>query len=198
MRTVLIVLTMLAGFAMCRPAQAHPHVWIDNRIAFIFDGDTVTALRVTWRFDEFYSDGLIADFDADGDRTFSPDEVAALHENAFSALEDYHYLSRIWVGDTPFDPREVADFTARLEDGVVVYSFLIPLPEPADPRRTPLAAAVYDEEYYIEILLAETDPVSVEGEAGAGCRTDIQDDAENAYYFGMVYPQKVSLLCGPS
>jgi ABC-type uncharacterized transport system substrate-binding protein len=193
-----LALAGLIGLALVAPAQAHPHVWIDNRIAFVFAGDAVTGLRLTWRFDEFFSSGLIADFDADADGAFSPDEVAALHDNAFIALADYHYLSRVWVGGEPFDPQEVTDFVARLEEGVVVYSFLIPLPEPADPHAAQVAAAVYDEEYYIEVLLSATDPVSLEGPPGDDCRTEVQDDEENAYYFGMVLPQKVILRCGPA
>lgn len=198
MRNALAMLALLSGLATAAPAQAHPHVWIDNRIAFVFEGEAVTGLRLTWRFDEFFSDGLITDFDTDADGAFSPEEVAALQEGAFSALKDYHYLSRVWIGDVVFDPQEVADFTARLEDRAVVYSFVIALPEPADPRQVAIAAAVYDAEYYIEVLLAEQDPVTIEGAAGSGCRTEIQDDEQNAYYFGMVYPQNVSLRCDPA
>jgi ABC-type uncharacterized transport system substrate-binding protein len=197
MRAACLLLATLAGWVLCAPAHAHPHVWIDNRIAFVFQGETVTGLRLTWRFDEFFSDGLIRDFDADADGSFAPEEVAELEANAFSALKDYHYLSRVWVGGTPFDPQEVSDFAAHQDSGIVVYSFVVPLPEPVDPRATPIAAEVYDEEYYIEVLLAETDPVSLEGYAGSDCSTDVQEDADNAYYFDMVYPQQVSLRCEP-
>lgn len=61
---------------------------------------------------------------------------------------------------------EVRDFTARIENGVLVYEFTMPLPEPIDPGASQFAAGSYDPEYYVEVLLDEDDPVRFEG----GCR----------------------------
>jgi hypothetical protein len=42
------------------PAEAHPHVFIDNRVTFVFDAGKVTALRLHWVFDDIFSDDLLA------------------------------------------------------------------------------------------------------------------------------------------
>ncbi len=51
-------------------AQAHPHVFIDNRVTFLLRASKVTGFRTDWRFDEIFTEDLLAQFDTDGDSSF--------------------------------------------------------------------------------------------------------------------------------
>ena len=55
-------------------ACAHPHVFVDNRVTFLFDGSRLTGFRENWLFDEVFSDQLLQDFDTNHDGQFSKAE----------------------------------------------------------------------------------------------------------------------------
>ena len=92
----------------------------------------------------------------------------------------------------------VEDFQATIEDGLLIYEFTLPLPEPVDPAAVSFAVGVYDAEYYVEVLLDQHDPVRFRGMDSGACIYDIREDADNAIYYGMVYPLVISLQCAVS
>lgn len=70
-----LCLALLAG-----PAGAHPHIFVDAGLSLIRDtSGRVTAVEVTWRYDELYSLLLTEDYglDPDFDLSLTADEVAA-------------------------------------------------------------------------------------------------------------------------
>lgn len=190
---------LLAAFGVsggAGPARAHPHVFINNIVTFVFEAERVTGLRLEWQFDEVFSATLIQDFDRDGNGRFDESEVAEIQENAFSNLRDYGYFTYLWLEGRPFPVTAVEDFHASLDGERVAYSFLVPLPEPVDPREVSIRAAVYDSEYYVEVVLDAFDPVRFEGASRAPCSFKIAEDSANAYYYGLVYPEQITLECG--
>jgi ABC-type uncharacterized transport system substrate-binding protein len=58
--------------------SAHPHVWIDSTIEFVFSAQQVAGVRVTYLFDEMYSLTMINQYDQDGNGLFSPKEERRL------------------------------------------------------------------------------------------------------------------------
>jgi ABC-type uncharacterized transport system substrate-binding protein len=180
------------------PVAAHPHVWIDAVVTFVFEDRQLVGLRHRWKFDEFFGSFVIQENDVDGDGAFDAAEISAIRENAFSNLREYDYLTHLRVNGDKLPLDEVSRFTARIEDGVLVYEFTMELPEPVDPGGNALAASVYDVEYYIEVLLDRYDPVRFEGIPSGGCTYDIREDTENPIYYGMVYPLAIILNCATS
>jgi hypothetical protein len=71
----------------------------------------------------------------------------------------------------------------------------VPLPAPVDPSSQALAAQINDREYYVEVLLAQQDPVALENADGVSCAPAVRDDPDNAYFGGFVIPQEISLQC---
>src|SRR5690606_3645342 len=68
-------------------AAAHPHVWIDAHSQVMFDdARRMAALRVVWRFDEFYSLFAIEGLDQDGNGTLTPAELQPLAELNVTSL----------------------------------------------------------------------------------------------------------------
>ena len=186
----LLVLLTAAGRAL-----AHPHVWITNVATFVFEGNKVVALRLQWTFDPFYGEMLARDFDKNRNKTFDPDEIKAIQANAFSSLVRYNYFTHLRVGGAKVAFKEVASFTASVGESGVRYQFTLALPQPLDPAEKPIGLSVYDESYYIEILLDEQDPVRFEGVANAACHFKVVEDKENPIYFGLVYPQQMVVAC---
>ncbi len=177
------------------PAVAHPHVFIDNKVTFVFDAGKVTALRLHWAFDDIFSDDLLNQFDADGDGEFDALESKAVGAGVLPNLKTFNYFTNIWVDGKKLDVIDPADFVATAKDGIVTFQMKMPLPQPVDPRTQALATEIYDREYYVEVLLAEQDPVALENADGVPCGASVRDDTENAYFGGFVIPQEIALQC---
>jgi ABC-type uncharacterized transport system substrate-binding protein len=176
-------------------AVAHPHVWIEATAAFLFERERVVGVQVRWRFDELYSGTLIQDFDGDRDGRFGPEEVAALHSGAFSALQTFSYFTHLRLDGTTQPVETVRDFAAFIDNRRVVYQFVAVLPTPVDPRAKRLAVGPYDPSYYVHFELETAEPVTLGGTARPACRYELFDDAEHPIYFGMIQPRNIRLLC---
>lgn len=178
------------------PAAAHPHVFIDNKVTFVFDAGKVTALRLHWVFDDIFSDDLLNQFDADGDGAFDALESKAVGEGVLPNLKMFHYFTYVFVDGKQLDEIMPTDFVATADNKrIVTFQMKVPLPQPVDPRTQALATEIYDREFYVEIDLAEKDPVALENAAGVPCGATVRDDTENAYYGGFVIPQEIALQC---
>ena len=185
----------LAGLALPAPVLAHPHVFIDNRVAFNFVDKQVASITVNWQFDEIFSDQLLMQFDADGDGAFDKLESQATGEGVLPNLAQFHYFTYVYVDGKLLDAVAPADFVASAKDRVVFFQMTVPLPQPVDPAKQALALEVNDREYYVAVALAEKDPVTLENAAGVKCAASVRDDHENAYFGGFVYPQEIALQC---
>jgi ABC-type uncharacterized transport system substrate-binding protein len=180
------------------PVAAHPHVWIDAAVTFVFEDRMLVGLRQRWAFDEFFGSYVIEEHDANRDGVFDQTELDTVREQAFGNLEEYGYFTHVRLDGEQLPLAEVSDFAARVENGALVYEFTLPLPEPVDPGAERFAAGVYDVEYYVEVLLDQDDPVRFEGLPGGACTFDIREDGEHAIYFGMVNPLTIVLSCATS
>jgi nickel/cobalt transporter (NicO) family protein len=45
---------LLAFAGRAEPVDAHPHVWIDAVVTFVFEDGQLVGLRHHWKFDEFF------------------------------------------------------------------------------------------------------------------------------------------------
>jgi ABC-type uncharacterized transport system substrate-binding protein len=195
-RRAAAIAALLPSVFAASPAAAHPHVFVENRVAFVFDAGKVTALRLAWAFDEIFSDSLLMQFDADGDGKFDDLESKAVGEGTLPNLKMFHYFTYIFVDGKQLDPIDPAAFAASVDDKrVVTFRMTVPLPQPVDPRTVALAAEIYDREYYVQVDLAEGDPVSLENAGDVPCGATVRDDLESAYFGGVIFPQEIALQC---
>ena len=58
-----------------------------------------------------------------------------------------------------------------------------------------LGISVYDETFYVDVILDEADPVTLSGPGAASCLYQLDEDAENPIYFGLILPQLVTVRC---
>jgi ABC-type uncharacterized transport system substrate-binding protein len=190
-----VLLAFLAVLTLPRAALAHPHVFIDNRVVFMFAGDKIIALTESWTFDEIFSDQLLLGFDADGDGAFDAAESKAVGEGTLPNLKQFRYFNYVWVDGQDVGSIDPVDFTASAKDRKVTFVFSIKLPQPVDPKIQKLKVEINDREYYVEVALAQEQPILFHGNEGVICEPKIREDHENAYFGGFVYPQEITLSC---
>jgi len=179
-------------------ASAHPHVFIDNRVTFLFAGHKIVGFRENWLFDDVFSDQLLQDYDADGNGQFSKAESDKIGTETLPNLAQFHYFTYIWVASKALPKITPKDFHASAKDRFVSFDFMESLPQPVDPRD--IALEINDREYFVEVLLAKDKPITfreLSGKelAGMACQPIVTKDEKNAYYGGFVYPQQIKLAC---
>jgi ABC-type uncharacterized transport system substrate-binding protein len=193
-RRLAAALAVMLGL-LPRIAAAHPHVFIDNRVTFLFDGARLTGFRENWLFDEVFSDQLLQDFDTDHDGRFSKAESDKVGTETLPNLAQFRYFTYAWVAGKDLGKIAPTDFRASARDKLVTFDFLVRLPRPIDPRREDFALEINDREYYVEVLLAKGSPIAFDGMQGISCVPNVQKDVKNAYYGGFVFPQQIKLKC---
>lgn len=185
MRRVLAMLAVLLPL----PAAAHPHVWIDATLKYVVDDGKVTALDITWVFDDLYSALVFEDFDSDGDGTLSQKELDMLVGLSAVNLMSYSFFTHLKLRGETHYVATVKEFYAEVAEGdLVLYRFRVPLPAPTDPQD--VTVGLFDDSYYVDVALAEGE-ISVP----EGCRARLEPDQNEPLYYGTYFPTYVHLDC---
>lgn len=175
------------------PGHTHPHIWIDAVATFVFADSKLTALRIQWTFDEFFSQALRDQFDPDKTGRFSGKALEDLRADANRGLKEFNWFTHLKIGGKKLTITEGTDFTAAIEGDKVVYRFIVPIAPPVDPVTTPVTLSLYDQSFYIDVELAKQNPVRMEG--ATPCKTAVVVDKANPLYYGMFFPQRIDLQC---
>lgn len=165
LRTAALAL-MLTGLAPLG-AMAHPHVFIDAGLDVLIDGENrVTAVRVTWSYDDFYSLVTIQDrdMDADGDGHLTEAELDDLARTDVDWDEGFPGDLYIETASGPVALERPTGFAARYEDGRLTTSHLRILSAPVDVSAAPLTVRIYDPTFFVAYDV--TLPVTVDKAPG--------------------------------
>lgn len=192
-RAVLMIGLMVLGWSGA--AQAHPHVWIDANVTFVFEQKTLTGVRVEWSFDEIFSTLVIREHDKNRNQKFEPAEIEAVRLNAFVATKEYSHFTHVTVGAGKGDMGEARDFTASIVKGRLVYRFTLPFAKPVDPAALPVAVRAFDESFYVDVGLEPGDPVRFDGMAQGMCYFEISTQPSDLGAFGLTEVKKIELIC---
>ena len=159
MRNLILPTLFAASFAPM--AQAHPHLFVGVDVAIIYDGDAPTAVKLTWRYDDFFSLLLTSDLgiDLDGDLVLTDDEVATLSATVAAWPADFGGDLEVMQGGKPVGLGTRTDHTVAYVDGLISETHIRPITGPIDPND--LTVRVYDPFYYIAYSL--NGPVTFEG-----------------------------------
>jgi len=189
---------LAAALALASPpsAEAHPHVFIDTRITFVFSDAKMIGFRENWLFDDIFSDQLIQQFDTDQNGRFSKQESDGVAAGTLPNLAGFHYFTYVWLGGKMLPQITPTDFRAAIDSKrLVSFDFMVKLPKAIDPVRDGFALEANDRTYYVQMLLAEKSPFAFTGLKGLACKPNVEKDVANAYYGGFVYPERVTLKC---
>lgn len=165
-------LLLSAMLLMPLPAAAHPHVFIDTGLGFLFnDKGQLAAVRVVWVYDELYTLMLFEDLglDPDGDLVLTPEELDRLAEADATWEPDYEGDLYGLADGAPIALAPPERFGLTLHKGRVVSTHVRPLAQPLDPARAAVSFKVYDPWYYAAMDLS----LSVTAENRPGCAARI-------------------------
>jgi len=173
-RRGLAALIGAAGLLAAGAAGAHPHMWIDARVAIEIDADRrVAALRQVWLFDEMFGAYATQGLKKGKDGSLPADVLQGMAQDWMKALGEpvSHYFTRVTVaGKTaafaaPRDARvDWNPKTSRL-----ALSFTLPLAEPVAPGAEGAQVDIYDPTYFVAYAFDGKGAVSLDGPQGAAC-----------------------------
>ena len=179
-------------FALNPPrAFPHPHVFVDNTVAFVFDGKGLAGFRLDWLFDEMFSNMLIHDYDKNRNGKFEEGEIKEVKKGAFSNLKKFNYFTHVKINGKSFKVSFVKDFSAKMIKGRVVYQFFIPCHVQAISSYKRIKISVRDRTFYCSIVLMK-DQISYENDSFYEHDIRISKNPKEAYYYGQVYPEEIT------
>ncbi|GAB6095295.1 hypothetical protein JCM14469_15470 [Desulfatiferula olefinivorans] len=169
--------------------EAHPHVFISQRLTVVFNEKGLAGFRVTWVFDDMFSGMIAGDYDRNGDGAFDPAEAALIRKEAFDNIAEHRYFTFVTIDGKPFDVRFIKDFSAAIDEKrILTYTFLIPCHVTAVTGPKQVKIATYDPTYYSALFFAEDRPVSVDNPGALAVSTGIRQDTSTSIYFGQIHP----------
>ncbi len=173
--------------------SAHPHVFIDNTVAIVFNKKGLEGIKTRWVFDEMFSNMIMHDYDKNQDGTFSAAETEKIKNEAFSNLKQFHYFTYIQIEGNEFIVQYVKDFSACLDSNRVVYTFFIPCHVLAVSSYKEIKIAMYDSTYYVDVSWVDKPPVHFEDGDSMEYKYQIDDNTKALYYYGQIAPQEIIL-----
>ena len=86
----------LLCWAAATPAQAHPHVWVEMQSDVVFnDRGLISAVNVSWTFDDAYAQLALDGLDKNGDGVYDPSELEPLTRENLDSLKDYNFFTYV-------------------------------------------------------------------------------------------------------
>jgi polyphosphate kinase len=132
-------------------ALAHPHVYIDTGVEFLFDDQgRVEALRITWTYDELFSLMVVEDLGVDPDYDGKVDDAGRNKLNGFDMDWDPDFVGDTYVlaSDAPVLLERPSDWTADYTNGKLVSTHVRRFAEPVDPVEKAVVVEAYDPGFY--------------------------------------------------
>lgn len=167
-----LAIGLAAALGLSGPAAAHPHVFIDSGVDFLFDAEgRLSHLRVTWIYDPLTSLFLLEDLGIDPgpEDTIGDPERAALARYQSQWIEGFEGDSYLYHGDRRVGLSGPIEPQADYKDGAVEIRFLRALAEPFAPSGE-TRAELYDPTYFSAYFVTLEPRLE---HAPAGCRAEV-------------------------
>ena len=193
-KVICVLLLILSVVIRPVPVPAHPHVFAITSIEVVFKEGKPGELKTSWSFDEAYSAMMLEDYDTDKDGKFTGAELALLKEEGFDFVKEDSYYTFLNYNGKRNHPVTIEDFGCLVEEGVVVYTFTVPLTQA--PSKGPLRISQYDPQNYTAIFFSEAAPIHFSGKGSEAAKVTFQEDTEVSYYFDMLHPIEAVVTWG--
>lgn len=154
MRLITIVILALACLLPGTPASAHPHVYVDVSLVYVFDDSGLTSVEEHWLFDEMFTQAILSDLELTPQTLATTLGQEKLKQGAFNYLANYDYFNFIETAGKRVKISEAQDFRASVAEGRLVYDFTLPLNMPLGSM-SDFRMGVFDKEYYTDMVFAE-------------------------------------------
>jgi ABC-type uncharacterized transport system substrate-binding protein len=165
----------LLCWAAASPAQAHPHVWVRMQSDVVFnDQGLISAVNVSWTFDDAYAQVALDGLDKNGDGVYDPSELEPLTRENLDSLKDYNYFTYVRYDNKPQPIGTPVDAGQIYSENKLQLHFQVPLVTPLDPTRGAFVLKTYDPEFFIAFDYVKDEPVSVIGNMPKSCALDVK------------------------
>ncbi len=138
-----VIIVLIALCASLSQIWAHPHIFIDVKVALEEDKTTIT-----WIFDAMTSAMLIKDYDKNKDKQLDATEIALMEKDHFKPLGTYSYFMYLYDGKEEQKIQQTQTFHASIEKKRLVYTFSLP---PSALKSYELR--FFDPEMYVAMVL---------------------------------------------
>jgi len=190
------ILIFIIAIIWADNTEAHPHVWINAFVSFIFEKTKIHTIKLHWQFDPFFSQVLSSDFDPNNDGIFDAEETKIMEDQILTSLKDYGFFTHSIIKPQEFDLFEKADnFSATINDRELMFTFELTLNEPIDLKKGAFGLSFYDPSNYIELIIDDrkTDQANSLQEIGCGIEYREGEEIFSQSYF--IIPQEIWLKC---
>ncbi|CAN2040495.1 putative DUF1007 family protein [Candidatus Magnetomoraceae bacterium gMMP-15] len=187
-----IFLLAVILLSLTETVLSHPHVFVDCELTFVFDQKGFSGIKEQWSFDEMFGNYIINDFDKNKDSKFSRQEIDEIKTKAFKNLKNFSYFTHLLIDGKRLTVEETKDFSAKIENGKLSYSFFVPCQIQAGKQFRNVAVALFDESYYTS-LNPLTGSMSFDGKNNFVVQKSIEEIKELTFYHGMLIPKGVSI-----
>jgi ABC-type uncharacterized transport system substrate-binding protein len=143
-------------------AWAHPHVWVDYAVGLTVRADGTASFEVEWTYDELWSEVLLETADANRDKRFAPDEVAAFTRQHLDPLKRGNYFLEVRVDRRPVRVEALRGVRLTLAGDRLTVAFEVSLGVLAAPTGT-VEMRIDDPVYFVAFALETKRPIRVTG-----------------------------------
>ena len=178
-KELIAALLALLALSSRQDAGAHPHVWIETRATLRFDAERrLTALAAEWVFDDLYTGFALEDVEKGEDGGVSPEALQPLADQNVRELAEWGYFTLLKADGGRVELGPAQEQRMRYADGRLTLSFVLPLPEPINPREREIAFAIFDPTFYIDMLPARQQALRLEGAPPEGCTAQLRPEQQ--------------------
>jgi ABC-type uncharacterized transport system substrate-binding protein len=168
-----LLVLALAATGSAPPARAHPHVWVTVETTVVYENGAVTGLQHKWSFDDMYTAMAIQGLDANGDGTYSREELAELAKVNIDGLKEFGYFTVAKLGDKVVKTKDPTEYHLEYKDSVLSLFFTLPFEQPVLADAPNFNFAVFDETFFIAFDFVKDNPVKLSAGAPAGCTASV-------------------------
>lgn len=179
--------------------RAHPHAFLDVGLGIVISEAKVTALDITWLFDDADTEIAVDNNDADGDGKLDETELRSLAERMGRTTGQFGFHIHLFLDDKRLKTEPVTDFRLSMREKRLEARFRAKLAEPIDPLSRKLLIGLYDETFWIQFTLDPARDIAVEGVLPQGCRLETFRDRRTVIYEMVgqkIHPTVTEIACG--
>lgn len=166
-------LCTVATIAVGAPALAAPMTEVATRVRVLVGHDgAIASLEHIWTFDNGYAAAATTGLDANGDGSYSRDELAELARVNIDGLKAAGFFLAVEHDGRPIElPSAATRYWMEMpRNGPLTLTFVTPLKAPVRPTREPLLIGIHDQSERIRFVPGAAGAVELGGIAAAGCR----------------------------
>ena len=148
-------------------AWSHPHLWIDAKVALVFNSDGQLAeIRQTWLFDEMFSSYAALGTDKQEKGVPDHSELDNIRKNWMLALADpmSHYFTSASMDGKPIQLGEATASSIAWDRSAkrIALQFTLPVVPPIHVSKGPLVINIADPTYFVSYDLTRPEAVSMQ------------------------------------